>query len=328
MRSARTLLTRTLFCVALATAGALAVAQEGTAITERAPAPPPPSVEPVARNAGSQALSYLSVAGNSMRPRSSVAYTTGSPGCTYFPGATDFLTANLRLPDGAVMKSLRLEFIDSNPAGTVRGVIVKYSMNGGGFTELGLVQSVDGGTVADGAAIEDIVDNASFAYTFHADAATGATNQICGLRVAYYPPPEGRFVPIAPCRLVDTRGGAPVAGGKFAAGETRTYVISSIAAACNTVPGPTLSSGPGTPPIHGIRAYALNLTVTAPDGPGFLSAYPSGPVPVPLTSTLNFAAGQTIANAVNVPARIDGGIDVVAGASGAHVVIDVVGYFF
>jgi hypothetical protein len=84
----------------------------------------------------------------------------------------------------------------------------------------------------------------------------------------------------------------------------------------------------GTPAIHGVKAYILNITATQPDGPGFLSGFPSGPLPSPLTSILNYVAGQTVANAAAVPARLDGSIDIVAGGAGTHVIIDVVGYFF
>ncbi|NDD84550.1 hypothetical protein EBZ38_09825, partial [bacterium] len=52
-----------------------------------------------------------------------------------------------------------------------------------------------------------------------------------------------------------------------------------------------------------------NLTITQPDGAGYSTAYPCAEgLPVPLTSSINFAAGQTIANGVIVKSDINGDI--------------------
>ncbi len=77
----------------------------------------------------------------------------------------------------------------------------------------------------------------------------------------------------------------------------------------------------------GVTAVALNLTVTNPQQAGYLSAYPSGQ-PAPSTSSVNFSAGQTIANAVIVPVGPDGKITLRNGSGKpADVVVDVVGYY-
>jgi hypothetical protein len=122
------------------------------------------------------------------------------------------------------------------------------------------------------------------------------------------------FIGLQPCRLVDTRGnGAPFTGGKFAAGESRDYVLAGV---CDI-------------PVTA-KAVSLNVTVTDTDGAGFLSAYPNGTT-FPGTATLNYAAsGVTIANAAIVPlgSPVAGpGITVTAGVSGTHVIIDTNGYF-
>lgn len=76
-----------------------------------------------------------------------------------------------------------------------------------------------------------------------------------------------------------------------------------------------------------ITAVALNVTATNPKGLGHLAVYPGGG-PVPTTSSLNFAAGQPVANAVIVPVGADGTIKVFNGAwLPTDVVIDVVGYY-
>jgi hypothetical protein len=69
--------------------------------------------------------------------------------------------------------------------------------------------------------------------------------------------------------------------------------------------------------------------VVTPSGPGHLVIWPAG-APEPAVSSINFTAGQTIANAVIVPAGNSvplGGVAVKAGVSGTHLLIDINGYF-
>jgi hypothetical protein len=63
------------------------------------------------------------------------------------------------------------------------------------------------------------------------------------------------------------------------------------------------------------------VTVTNTQGPGFILIYPQG-ASQPTVSTLNYVAGQTIANAAIVPLGADSGITVVAGVSGADLILD------
>ena len=122
------------------------------------------------------------------------------------------------------------------------------------------------------------------------------------------------FVAIPPCRIVDTRGGAPFTGGKYLAGESRDYQFSSAAAPCTGIPATA-------------AAFSLNFTVTQTDGAGFLAAYPRNGRPVPLVSTLNYTGGQTLANGAVVPGDATGFITVIAGVAGTHVIVDINGYY-
>jgi hypothetical protein len=70
----------------------------------------------------------------------------------------------------------------------------------------------------------------------------------------------------------------------------------------------------------------LNITVTNTTGSGFITVWPEGGT-FPTVSTLNFVAGQTIANAAIVPSGTGGGISVVAGVHGTDLIIDINGYF-
>jgi hypothetical protein len=87
-----------------------------------------------------------------------------------------------------------------------------------------------------------------------------------------------------------------------------------------------LLGGPCTGIPGGVNAYSLNITVTNTLGAGFIKMYPQGGS-VPVVSTLNYVAGQTVANAAIVPAGTGGGITVVAGVSGTDLIIDINGYF-
>jgi hypothetical protein len=120
------------------------------------------------------------------------------------------------------------------------------------------------------------------------------------------------FVGVSPCRVVDTRGPAGAYGSpSLAAGVPRDF---------------NLQAGPCTGLPASINAYSLNITVTNTQGPGFILIYPQGGTQ-PLVSTLNYNAGQTVANAAIVPAGNSNGITVVAGVSGTDLIIDINGYF-
>ena len=75
----------------------------------------------------------------------------------------------------------------------------------------------------------------------------------------------------------------------------------------------------------GTPSVALNLTIDQPDAAGFASAFASGS-PVPETSNVNFAAGQTRPNVVFAPVGADGQVSVFV-STGAHVIADVLGWY-
>ncbi|MCX5013072.1 hypothetical protein OG765_19070 [Streptomyces sp. NBC_00555] len=118
------------------------------------------------------------------------------------------------------------------------------------------------------------------------------------------------YAPLTPVRAVDTRQGLGTAKGQVAGYGTFGVEI----AGRNGVP-------------KGVSAVALNLTATNPQEAGHLTAFPSGQT-APSTSSVNFSAGQTVANSVIVPVGADGKISVRNGSwRPADVVIDVVGYY-
>ncbi|MER7467216.1 hypothetical protein [Streptomyces sp. NPDC097981] len=118
------------------------------------------------------------------------------------------------------------------------------------------------------------------------------------------------YTSLTPVRAVDTREGLGTAKG-----QVPGYGSFEV----------DIAERHGVP--KGVTAVALNLTVANPQEAGHLTAYPSGQA-APSTSSVNFAAGQTVANSVIVPVGPDGKITIRNGSwSAADVVTDVVGYY-
>jgi hypothetical protein len=130
------------------------------------------------------------------------------------------------------------------------------------------------------------------------------------------------FTPVAPCRLADTRN---TGAGALPARAARAFSATSnslIAAAGGNAAGCGIPAGP--------TALALTLTAILPMKAGNLVAYADG-APVPLSSALNFMAGQIVANTTVVPTTSATGpnFDLYNNSDGStHVVVDVVGYFY
>ena len=124
----------------------------------------------------------------------------------------------------------------------------------------------------------------------------------------------GRFVPVNPHRVLDTRPSeaGPVPAGwtphKPAAGETVRVEV---------------PAGAGVP-TSGVSALVVNVTATEPLGAGFMQALPTGAAPGQ-TSNVNYAAGETTATHAIVPLGAGGTISVFTSNS-SHIVVDVMGY--
>jgi hypothetical protein len=115
------------------------------------------------------------------------------------------------------------------------------------------------------------------------------------------------FVPITPCRLVDTRPSAPLT-----AKQTKTYPVHGTNGAC-TIP-------------NGATAISGNLTITDPTDDGFMTVAPAGGVGN--SSNLNWLRGQSpTPNAFTVALSAGGAIDVFNDRGTVNVVIDINGYY-
>jgi hypothetical protein len=124
------------------------------------------------------------------------------------------------------------------------------------------------------------------------------------------------FVPVTPCRVVDTRNATGAFGGPiFNAGETRSYTIPS--SSCSGI-------------LTGISAVSLNITVTQTGAGGFLTAWPFGASQPNVANLTWFGVSQTLTSASIVPTASGGSISVFLGmpsGTQTHVIIDINGYF-
>jgi hypothetical protein len=118
-----------------------------------------------------------------------------------------------------------------------------------------------------------------------------------------------QFVPVTPCRIVDTRNPTGAFGGPELAGSaTRTFDV------------PKSSCGIPTAAV----AYSLNVTVVPVASLGYLTIWPAGQTQ-PVVSTLN-SDGRVKANATITPAGTNGGVNVFA-SDATQFILDIDGYF-
>lgn len=134
---------------------------------------------------------------------------------------------------------------------------------------------------------------------------------------------DGRLKGVRPTRVFDTRDATAVqySGPKPGAGATLEVPV--IPSATH----PDVPSAPTTPQATTVGSVVLNVTATQSTAPGFVQVAPGGALTPGTSSSLNVnGAGQTIANLVIVPMSTTGTVSIHT-SGGAHLVIDVLGYF-
>jgi hypothetical protein len=129
------------------------------------------------------------------------------------------------------------------------------------------------------------------------------------------------YVPVTPCRIIDTR----VAGGVIAANTTRGFDVTSVGtyAPQGGAANDCAIGGAGS-----FAAAVINFTVVTPSAGGYITAFPFGATQ-PVAATVNYTAGDIRGNLAIV--RLDQGpagneMSVYTFAQ-THLVADVVGYF-
>ncbi|HJV08532.1 MAG TPA: hypothetical protein VJ653_02600 [Acidimicrobiales bacterium] len=123
-------------------------------------------------------------------------------------------------------------------------------------------------------------------------------------------PGGGRYTPLTPARILDTRSGEGGFNQPVGPGGAIDVQI----------------TGRGGVPASGVSAIAMNVTVTQPTGGGYLTVAPAGK-PRPFTANLNFTPGQTVPNLVVVKLGAGGKVNVFNSSGNTHVIFDVAGWY-
>src|ERR1700693_3656068 len=124
------------------------------------------------------------------------------------------------------------------------------------------------------------------------------------------PSVDGRYNPLVPARLLDTRNGTGGFSAPLGPGQTITVPV----AGQGLLPGPCA------------EALILHLTATDPTAAGYLTVYPTGATR-PTASNVNFVAGQTLPNRVAVALGTSGQVDIYNPAGSVNAIADVNGWF-
>jgi hypothetical protein len=130
------------------------------------------------------------------------------------------------------------------------------------------------------------------------------------------------YTPVTPCRIFDTRN----VGGSIPAGGTRDFYV--YGGGLDIIQGGDPAGCPA--PKGEPRGVHLNVTVVPVGAQGNIRVYPADAA-TPNASAVNFKLGTNIANALTVQSFYSLGpeeIQVFAGAGAAHVLADVLGYYY
>ncbi|MGE0141046.1 MAG: L,D-transpeptidase [Ilumatobacteraceae bacterium] len=218
------------------------------------------------------------------------AGTRAAPGLTM----TVSVTGRCGVPAGAVAAAISVTVVDTASA----GFVTAWPTDEPQPLASTVTWSRAGDTRANGAIIRL---SAAGKVSIFSSAPTDVVIDVSGAFVPASTARAGRFVPMTPVRLLDTR-------------------TTSRPAAASSVDVPR----PAGVPADAI-ALAVGITTTESSGPGYFTAYAAGSAR-PNASVLNTTgAGQTVASTAVVPIG-DGGLSVFTQA-GDHVIVDVFGWF-
>jgi hypothetical protein len=144
------------------------------------------------------------IAGSAMHPRAGdVVWSQGAhEGCTYAASgnAVRSWTAPLHLPDGAVLKLVRMYYYDTSAAQDCEGFLTVYDYYGEAVAEWEMESTGDSGYALDNTGVfTHTVDNDLYSYVLRwRPNALGAGMQGCGFRVFYDSPGSAAFLPAVP----------------------------------------------------------------------------------------------------------------------------------
>ncbi len=172
---------------------------EGVAQSERMTVPPDenPSASSLQSNSAyalSNTFSYYQVTGTALTARnSSTEYVYLNNGCvSVTAGSILMLNTDMHLPNGAMIKYIRLIYDDISSTENITAFLTRYEP-GLSYTDLVSTSSTTiyagGYGYAVSGEISEIVNNGKYAYALLVKPSTSGTDlKICGVRVAYYAP--------------------------------------------------------------------------------------------------------------------------------------------
>jgi hypothetical protein len=133
--------------------------------------------------------------------------------------------------------------------------------------------------------------------------------------VVGYQPPSSRYVSLTPARLLESRSGPDLATVDGVSNGLGLRDAESV-----TVLQISGRGGVGDE----VAAVVLNVTVTEPQGAGFVTVFPCG-ITRPNAASVNYANGETVSNGVIAQVSSDGKVCLFTKMA-THLVVDVNGY--
>jgi hypothetical protein len=181
----------------------------------------------------------------------------------------------------------------SAPTGVVSSYTVTASPGGATVTVSGSALS---------ATVSGLTDGTTYTFTVTATNSVGTSPPSAASNAVI--PGRGAYQALPPARILDTRSGAALGPG-----ASRNVQV----------------TGQGGVPASGVSAVVMNVTVTNTTAPSYLTVWPAG-VPRPTASNLNWTAGRTVPNLVEVALGLNGQASVYNSAGNTDVIFDVAGY--
>lgn len=148
--------------------------------------------DPLALDSINATFSYFRLLGPNFDPRNSgTSYAYDANGCIYLTGGSDLrVVAPLLIPDGSLIKYLRLYYKDTNASTNIESWITRYQP---GIANADVAYVSSTGNAGYGTELSEevthTVDLTGWAYVVIITPNTAASsNAYCGVRVAYYAP--------------------------------------------------------------------------------------------------------------------------------------------
>jgi len=168
-------------------------------------------------------------------------------------------------------------------------------------------QSATVGGASTSATVVGLTDGVSYTFTVTSTNSVGTGPPSAPSNTVT--PGRGQYRPLAPARILDTRSGLGAPQAPVGQGGGLDVQI----------------TGQGGVPATGVVAVVLNVTVTGTTAGSYLTVWPAG-VPRPLASNLNWTAGRTVPNLVEVALGRNGQVSIFNAAGSTDVIFDVAGY--